>query len=56
MNPRNPEEVRYNRAHKSTRCSVERAIGQMKRGFACFLSGLRMDPSNACLVISACIV
>ena len=51
MNPRNPEEDRYNRAHKSTRCSVERAIGQMKRRFACLHSGLPVEPSKACLII-----
>ena len=56
INSRNPEEVRYNRAHKSTRCSVERAIGQMKWRFACLHSGLRVDPSEACLTISAYIV
>ena len=56
QNPGSPEEVRYNRAHTSTRSSIERTIGQMKRRFPCLHSGLRVDPSKACLIISTCIV
>ena len=49
-------EKRYNSAHKSTRCSVERSIGQLKRRFASLSRGLRLNPNKCCLVIVASVI
>ena len=49
-------EKRYTRAHKSTRCSVERSIGQLKRRFASLNRGLRLNPNKCCLVIVASVI
>ena len=47
---------RFNATLKTTRCSVERAIGQLKRRFNCLKEGLRVQPKKACLIITACII
>ena len=53
-NPVTPEQRRFNRAHKSTRCSVERSIGQLKKRFYCLHHGLRVSPERASMIIGAC--
>ena len=35
---------------KTTRCSVERSIGQLKRRFNCLQSGFRLQPEKACII------
>ena len=55
-NPVTRAERRYNVAHKTTRCSVERSIGQLKRRFGCLETGLRRNPKNCCVMIIACVV
>ena len=55
LNPVSEAELRYNRAHMSTRNAIERCNGVLKRRFAC-LNKLRMNPERACDVIQACIV
>ena len=55
-NPSTPQQRRFNVAHKTTRCSVERAIGELKRRFSCLKSGLRVQPEKACIYISACMI
>ena len=55
-NPATPQQRRFNRAQKTTRCSVERAFGVFKRRFHCLHSGLRVDPAKACKIIGACAV
>ena len=47
---------RFNRAHKSTRCTVERAFGILKRQFHCLHGELRLQPGRACRIILACCV
>ena len=49
-------EKRYNRAHKSTRCSVERSIGQLKRRVPSLSRGLRLNPNKCCLVIVTSVI
>lgn len=51
-----PQERRYNRAHKSSRCSVERLFGLWKRRWACLKTGLRCRPERAARIIVACAV
>lgn len=45
----------YNNAHTSTRGTIERINGVIKRRFAC-LNYLRVEPKQACNIIRACIV
>ena len=47
---------KYNRAHKSTRCSVERSIGQLKRRFSSLSRGSRLNPNKCCLVIVTSVI
>lgn len=56
MNPATDAEMRYNRRHASTRSSIERCNGVLKRRFACLSTGIRMNPERACTVIMATIV
>ena len=53
-NPVTPAQRHFNRAQKTTRCSVERAFGQLKRRFFCLHGGLRVQPERACIIIGAC--
>ena len=41
---------------KTTRCSVERSIGQLKRRFNCLQSGFRLQPEKACIIIVTCVI
>lgn len=54
--PVTPAQKRFNNAHKSTRGTVERAFGQLKRRFPCLSLGLRLRPNKWCKVIVACFV
>lgn len=57
INPNNEQEERYNRAHRSTRCVIERCNGVLKSRFRCLdVSGgtLRLNPIDAANVIIAC--
>ena len=56
LNPQTDQERRYNGAFKSTRATVERCIGVLKRRFHCLHSELRYTPGRACRIILACIV
>lgn len=51
----NQSETRFNRAHKSARCSIERLIGVWKKRWNC-LNGMRMEPQKAARIIVACAV
>ncbi|KAK3868984.1 hypothetical protein Pcinc_025667 [Petrolisthes cinctipes] len=46
----------YNRAHKRTRCVVERGIGQLKRRFHVLHGEVRVSPQKTCKIILACAV
>jgi len=54
--PQSPSEERFNRAHKTTRCIIERTFGILKRRFHCLHTELRLQPGPACRVIVACCV
>lgn len=56
LNPRDEAERRFNEAQKSTRVTVERCIGVLKRRFQCLHGELRYAPAKACGIITACIV
>lgn len=51
----NDSQQRYNSVHATTRGTIERLNGVIKRRFAC-LNYLRVEPQKACHVICACIV
>ena len=53
---RNNAMERYNEAHISTRQSIERAIGILKRRFNCLTIGLNYRPERAVLIIKACLI
>merc|ERR1712071_364876 len=55
-NPQSPPEERFNRAHKTTRCVIQRAFGILKRRFHCLHTELRLQPGPASRVIAACCV
>ncbi|KAL2102183.1 hypothetical protein ACEWY4_001351 [Coilia grayii] len=54
--PRTQQERWYNTIHATTRSTVERCIGVLKRRFHCLHWEIRMHPERVCTVIAACIV
>lgn len=56
LRPATAAEENYNRCHKSTRSTIERCNGVIKRKFSCLKTGIRMNPARACTVTKACIV
>lgn len=54
-NPRSRKERIYNTKHMSTRASVERSIGVLKKRFH-GLRRLRVQPPKACKIIVACVM
>ena len=56
LNPQTPPEVAYTRAFVSTRVTIERCNGVLKRRFHCLHSELRYSPERACKIITACLV
>lgn len=53
LNPNTPAQFRYNRAHRSTRNTVERLFGVLKKRFPCLNQKLRFTPQRSCQVILA---
>lgn len=56
LNPTQPSEERYNRAHIKTRNVVERAFGMWKRRFPCLSRGLGNKIETVANIIVACAV
>ncbi|KAM7290407.1 putative nuclease HARBI1 [Ixodes scapularis] len=54
--PSSSPEEEYNKAHITTRCIVERTIGQLKRRFNCLHAELRMLPKRCCDIVVACCI
>lgn len=54
LNPANASEQAYNRAHISTRNTIERFFGVLKRRFPCLKSGMRLKTNKTLKVIVAC--
>ncbi|XP_064468669.1 putative nuclease HARBI1 [Ornithodoros turicata] len=50
------DEDRYNSAHKTTRGTTQRTIGQLKRRFHCLHGEFRMASDCCCTIIVACCV
>lgn len=48
--------IRFNRAHETTRCTIERSFGILKKGFHVLHSEIRMSPTKVSWVIVACCV
>ena len=53
LEPKNAGEVRYNTAHRRTRCVIKRCFGLLKRRFPCFHLGLRTALANTLVIIVA---
>ena len=53
LKPKNAGEVRYNTAHRCTRCLIERCYGLLKRRFPCLHLGLRTALANTLVIIVA---
>ena len=49
-------EEQFSKAHKTTRCIIERSFGLLKRRFHVLHSEIRMAPDRVCTIIVACIV
>lgn len=56
LHPETPAEVRYNTAHRVTRCTVERLFGIWKRRFSCLGQKLRTNLATTSHIIAACAV
>ena len=54
--PQTRSEERFNGAHKTTRCLIERTFGLVKRRFHILHSEIRMTPDRVCTIIAACFV
>ena len=55
LKPKDTGEVRYNTAHRRTRCIIERCFGLLKRRFPCLHLGLRTASSLLC-PLQCCII
>ena len=51
LKPKNAGEVRYNTAHRRTRCVIERCFGMLKRCFPCLHLGLHTALVNTLVII-----
>ena len=56
FNPVTRKEELFNRAHKITRCIIERSFGVLKRRFHVLHSEVRMAPDRVCTIVVACCV
>ncbi|XP_056453116.1 putative nuclease HARBI1 [Gadus chalcogrammus] len=56
LNPTTPAQRNYNAAHCSTRNTVERAFGVLKRRFHCLHGELRMIPQRVCNIVCSAVV
>ena len=59
-NPVKPDEVAFNRAHKKSRCTIERGVGILKSRFRCLCKqsggAIAFDVHRTCRIIASCIV
>ena len=56
LNLQTPPEVVYTRVFVSTRVTIERCKGVLKRRFHCLLSDLQFGSERVCKIITACLV
>ena len=56
LNPTTPPQEAYNRAHITTRNTIERCFGVLKRRFPCLQSGMQLKLPKVLKVIVACVV
>ena len=56
LNPNTPSQEAYNHSHKSTRNSIERSFGILKKRFPCLHFGLRNKMETSLCIIVACFV
>lgn len=56
LNPKRHQEEQFNRAHKVTRCIIERTFGLLKSQFLVLHSVVRMAPDRVCTIVAACCI
>ncbi|XP_050675403.1 putative nuclease HARBI1 [Leptidea sinapis] len=56
LNPSTPSQEAYNRAHITTRNTVERCFGVLERSFPCLQIGMQLMTEKVLIVIVACVV
>lgn len=56
IRPNSPAQNGYNRSHIPTRSLIEQIFGRAKRRFAVLHQEIRVHPSRACLLFTACAV
>ena len=54
--PQSPSQEQFNRAHKTTRCVIERSFGLLKHRFHILHSEIRMSPDRVCIITAGCFV
>ena len=52
----NAGEVRYNTAHRRTRCIIKRCFGLLKRRFPCLHLGLRTALANTLVIVATAVL
>ncbi|GFR68302.1 hypothetical protein ElyMa_000274700 [Elysia marginata] len=55
-NPQNQAEEGYNVAHSTTRSTIERCIGILKRRFHCLHTEMRLAPRRVCKIVAVCMM
>lgn len=53
LRPQNVKEIAYNKAHISTRNTIERCFGVWKQRFRCLLDGVTVSLTNAKVLVVA---
>ncbi|VVD01894.1 unnamed protein product [Leptidea sinapis] len=56
LNPSTPSQEAYNRAHITTRNTMERCFGVLERSFPCLQIGMQLKTEKVLIVIVACVV
>lgn len=54
--PQTHSQRRFNRAHRVTRCLIERTFGVLKRRFHILHGEVRMCPERVCTIVVACCI
>ncbi|XP_028411145.1 putative nuclease HARBI1 [Dendronephthya gigantea] len=54
--PETYSQRRFNRAHRVTRCLIERTFGVLKRRFHVLHGEVRMCPKRVCAIVVACCI
>ena len=56
LNPRDVHEETYTEAHCTTRSTIERCNGVLKRRWHCLHGEIRLEPRKVCRIIDVCVM